>query len=190
VKELFPDGTVLRAELLRHDDDPGQLTVRVFIPATEDLAAWAEAHRERMEELRRELSLRLPSAGVLEFTSDAAGAPLISMTDDGSLAAAQLSSRQIVIKALALLRRAGPGPAPGRGGGRAAPVPASRGQLAIPLLRSPSPHFRCLLAGRGCDRQPPSGARTPGRFRSSSDGGYPARQRLHACRGQLSGSGT
>ena len=111
VKELFPDGTVLRAELLRHDDDPGQLTVRVFIPATEDLAAWAEAHRERMEELRRELSLRLPSAGVLEFTSDAAGAPLISMTDDGSLAAAQLSSRQIVIKALALLRRAGPGPA-------------------------------------------------------------------------------
>ncbi len=104
VKERFPDGAVVRAELLRHGDDPGRLTVRVFIPATEDLAAWADEHRERMEELRRELSLRLPSAKLLEFTSDAAGAPVISMPDDGSLAAEQLSSREIVIKALALLR--------------------------------------------------------------------------------------
>jgi hypothetical protein len=65
VKELFPDGAVARAELLRDGDAPGQLTVRVFVPATEDLAEWAATHRERMEELRRELSLRLPSARLL-----------------------------------------------------------------------------------------------------------------------------
>ncbi len=78
--------------------------VRVFIPATEDLAAWAAAHREPMERLRGELSLRLPSARLLEFTSDAPGAAVISMPDDGSLAAEQLTSRDIVAKALALLR--------------------------------------------------------------------------------------
>ena len=103
VKALFPDGAVQRAEL-RHGEDPGQLVVRVFIPAAEDLPAWAEVHREQMEALRRELSLRLPSAGLVEFTSDAADAPVITMPDDGSLAAEQLSSREIVIKALALLR--------------------------------------------------------------------------------------
>ena len=104
VKELFPDGAVERAELLRDGDVPGELTVRVFIPATEDLAAWAVTHRERMEELRRELSLRLPSARLLEFTSGAPDAPVISVPDDGSLAAEQLPSRDIVVKALALLR--------------------------------------------------------------------------------------
>ncbi len=95
---------MVRAELLRDSSDPGQLLVRVFIPATEDLAAWAAAHREPMEELRTELSLRLPSARLLEFTSDAPGAAVISVPDDGSLAAEQLTSRDIVAKALALLR--------------------------------------------------------------------------------------
>lgn len=94
----------MRAELLRDGDDPGQLTVRVFIPAGEDPDAWAAVHRERMEELRRELSLRLPSARLLEFTSDAPDARVVSMPDDGSLAAEQLASRDIVVKALALLR--------------------------------------------------------------------------------------
>jgi hypothetical protein len=103
VKRLFPEGTVLRAEL-RRGDGPGLLLVRVFAAETEDLAAWAEEHREPMAELRRELSLRLPSARMLEFTSDAPDAPVISMPDDGSLAAEQLSSREIVLKALALLR--------------------------------------------------------------------------------------
>jgi len=102
VKRLFPEGTVLRAEL-RRGDAPGLLLVRVFA-ATEDLAAWAAEHREPMAELRRELSLRLPSARLLEFTCDAADAPVISMPDDGSLAAEQLSSREIVVKALTLLR--------------------------------------------------------------------------------------
>jgi Peptidase family S41/N-terminal domain of Peptidase_S41 in eukaryotic IRBP len=103
VRELFPDGAAVRAELLR-GDDPSQLTVRVFVPATEDLTAWAAARQERMEELRTELSLRLPSARLLEFTSDAPDAPVISMPDDGSQAAEQLPSRDIVVKALELLR--------------------------------------------------------------------------------------
>jgi hypothetical protein len=95
---------VVRAELLRDGDAPGRLTVRVLIPATDDLAAWAAAHREQMEELRTELSLRLPSARLLEFTSGAPDAPVVSMPDDGSLAAEQLPSRDIVVRALALLR--------------------------------------------------------------------------------------
>jgi Peptidase family S41/N-terminal domain of Peptidase_S41 in eukaryotic IRBP len=103
VKERFPDDTVQRAEL-RPGDQPGQLTVRVFVPAAQDLATWADTHREQMAGLRRDLSLRLPSAKLLEFTSDAPDAPVISMPDDGSLSAEQLSGREIVIKALALLR--------------------------------------------------------------------------------------
>ena len=95
---------MLRAEL-RRGDGPGQLVVRVFVAATEDLAAWAEEHREPMAELRSELSLRLPSARLLEFTSDAPDAPVISMPDDGSLAGEQLSSQEIVVRALALLRQ-------------------------------------------------------------------------------------
>jgi hypothetical protein len=90
--------------LLRDGADPARLTVRVFVPAADDLAAWAAVHRERMQELRRELSLRLPSARLLEFTSDAPGAPVISLPDDGSLAAEQLPSRDVVVRGLALLR--------------------------------------------------------------------------------------
>ncbi len=104
VKELFPEGAVERAELLRDDASPGRLTARVIVPASEDLAEWAVAHRERMEELRRELSLRLPSARLLEFTSGAPDAPVISLPDDGSLAAEQMSGAEIVTQALSLLR--------------------------------------------------------------------------------------
>jgi hypothetical protein len=113
VKERFPAGAVVRAELLRPADDPaispGQLMVRVVVPGPGDadaLAAWADQHRPRMQELRRELSLRLPSAKLLEFTVQDAGpgtAP-ISLPDDGSLADEQLTGREIVTKALALLR--------------------------------------------------------------------------------------
>ena len=113
VKDVFPDGAVLRAALLQHGDDPaiepGQLMVRVFVAGqggAEALAAWQDVNQERMAEFRRELSLRLPSARLLEFTLDDAGrdTPAISMPDDGSLAAEQLSGREIVTKALALLR--------------------------------------------------------------------------------------
>src|ERR1035438_7078289 len=77
LKERFADG--VRAVLLRPGDDPaiepGQLMVRVFLPPPEGdyeaaLAAWQEAHQAGMDELRRELSLRLPSARRLEFTFD------------------------------------------------------------------------------------------------------------------------
>jgi Peptidase family S41/N-terminal domain of Peptidase_S41 in eukaryotic IRBP len=113
VRNHFPPGAVLRAELLRHGDDPavgpGQLMIRVLVPGpggADVLAAWAEAHREQMDELRRDVSLRLPSARLLEFALEDAdpGTEPLSLPDDGSLAAEQLSGRDIVTKALALLR--------------------------------------------------------------------------------------
>ena len=117
VKERFSESAVERAVLLEHGDDPaiepGQLMVRVFVPAPEEptdyeqaLAAWQEAHRAGMDTMRRELSLRLPSARLLEFTFDDPGEtmPRITMPDDGSLAAEQMSGREIVTTALSLLR--------------------------------------------------------------------------------------
>jgi Peptidase family S41/N-terminal domain of Peptidase_S41 in eukaryotic IRBP len=111
--ERFPGGAVLRAEVRRRDDDPaiepGQLTVRVLIPAPsaraeyeQSLAAWQDAHRTRMETLRRELSARLPEARTLEFTFDDPdpGTPRIELADDGR----PMSGRDIVTTALALLR--------------------------------------------------------------------------------------
>ena len=62
-RERFGE-TVKRAVLLRSDDEPGQLVVRVFVEAADDegLAGWQRAHQAGIEEFRRELSLRLPSA--------------------------------------------------------------------------------------------------------------------------------
>src|SRR5437762_3661856 len=105
VRERF-GGTVKRAVLVRPDDEPGQLMVRVFVEATDDegLAGWQRAHQAGIEEFRRELSLRLPSARLLEFTYDSPGgepgAARIGVPDDGSLAAEQLSGREIVTKAM------------------------------------------------------------------------------------------
>jgi Peptidase family S41/N-terminal domain of Peptidase_S41 in eukaryotic IRBP len=117
MQERFGAGAVQRAVVLEHGDDPdigpGQLMVRVFIPAPDEpadyeraLAAWQEAHRAGMEETRRELSVRLPSARLLEFTFDDPGeaTPRIALPDDGSLAAEQMSGREIVTTALSLLR--------------------------------------------------------------------------------------
>src|SRR4029077_17097566 len=107
-------GTVKRAVLLRSDDEPGQLVVRVFVEAADDegLAGWQRAHQAGIEEFRRELSLRLPSARLLEFTYDSPGdsprdepgAARIGVPDDGALGAEQLSGREIVTKAMELLR--------------------------------------------------------------------------------------
>ena len=107
--ERFGVGTVQRAVVLQYGDEPeigpGQLLVRVFIPAPgapaeyeQALAEWEQAHRAGMDNMRRELSLRLPSARVLEFTFDVPGAevPRIRMPDDGSLADEQMSGREIV----------------------------------------------------------------------------------------------
>jgi hypothetical protein len=120
LRERFLAGAVQRAVVLQHGDDPaiepGQLMVRVFIPPPDGpespqdyeqaLAAWQDAHRTGMDRLRRELSLRLPAARLLEFTFEDPGAetPRIAMPDDGSLAAEQMSGREIVTTALSLLR--------------------------------------------------------------------------------------
>jgi len=114
MQERFSAGAVQRAVLLQHGDDPaiepGQLLVRVFVEASDEpgLTAWQSAHQEGIDAIRRELSLRLPAARLLEFTIDSPGdqpgAPRISVPDDGSLAAEQLSGREIVAKALELLR--------------------------------------------------------------------------------------
>jgi hypothetical protein len=117
VKDRFTAGAVQRAVLLEHGDDPGigpgQLMVRVFVPAPDEpaeyeqaLAGWQQAHQAGMDEMRRELSLRLPAARLLEFTFDDPGpaTPRITMPDDGSLAAEQMSGREIVTTAMALLR--------------------------------------------------------------------------------------
>ncbi len=115
--ERFGPGAVQRAVVLQYGEDPaierGQLMVRVFIPAPGEpadyeqaLAEWEQAHRAGLESMRRELSLRLPSAKLLEFTFDdpGAGTPRITMADDGSLADQQMSGREIVTTALSLLR--------------------------------------------------------------------------------------
>ena len=117
MKERFGLETAERAVLLEHGDDPaieaGQLMVRVFVPAPDEpaayeqaLAEWQQAHQAGMDTMRRELSLRLPSARLLEFTFAGAGsdAPRITMADDGSVTGEQLSGREIVTTALSLLR--------------------------------------------------------------------------------------
>jgi len=110
MQERFGAGVVQRAVLLQPGDDPaiepGQLMVRVFVEASDEpgLTAWQSAHQGGIDNIRRELSLRLPAARLLEFTFDQPGAPRISVPDDGSLAAEQLSGREIVTKAMELLR--------------------------------------------------------------------------------------
>ena len=110
MQERFGAGAVQRAVLLQPGDDPavepGQLLVRVFVEASDEpgLTAWQSAHQAGIDAIRRELSLRLPAARLLEFTYDEPGAPRISVPDDGSLAAEQLSGREIVTKAMELLR--------------------------------------------------------------------------------------
>jgi hypothetical protein len=77
VRAGFGADAVTRVAVLQHGEDPAvgpdELLVRVLIPADPEagpqsaLAAWAQAHGDGMRRLRRELSLRLPAARVLEF---------------------------------------------------------------------------------------------------------------------------
>jgi Peptidase family S41/N-terminal domain of Peptidase_S41 in eukaryotic IRBP len=110
VKGHFPVGAVRRAVLLRHGDEPGigagQLLLRVFVQAPDEhgLTVWRNMHRAEVDELRRDLARRLPSARLLELTFDEPGAPRIGVPGDESLVAERLSGREIVTKALALVR--------------------------------------------------------------------------------------
>jgi N-terminal domain of Peptidase_S41 in eukaryotic IRBP len=119
VKARFLAGGVRRVAVLQHGDDPaiepGELTVRLFIETgggpddgQRSLDVWAGAHQAAMKRIRRELSLRLPPARLLEFTvdgaSDPGAAPRITMEDDPALTSAPLSGPEIVEAALALLR--------------------------------------------------------------------------------------
>jgi hypothetical protein len=129
----FPAGTVQRVALLQEEDEPDigpeELMVRVFVVLSappleavvdtesgrlttpgrgESLASWAEQHATGMRRLRRELSMRLPPARLLEFTvdddSDPGGAPRIVMAHDPDLASEPVPPREIVETAVAILR--------------------------------------------------------------------------------------
>jgi len=116
VKARWPAGVVRRVTVLQHGDDsaiePDELLVRVFVEASgasEDyqrsLDEWAQAHQTAMKQMRRELSLRLPEARLLEFAIDSPAATArITMPHDPALTDEQLSTREIVETALVLLR--------------------------------------------------------------------------------------
>jgi hypothetical protein len=70
--------------------------------APQALDEWARVHRVGMRRLRRELSLRLPEAKLLEFTVD--GESRITMPDDPDLTHAPLPPREAVEIVLSQLR--------------------------------------------------------------------------------------
>jgi hypothetical protein len=87
----------------------------VFIPADPDaesrlaLEAWAQAHAAGMRRLRRELSLRLPAARLLEFAVEDAGsgaAPRVTMPDDPALLDEPMTVADIVQAVARQLRAA------------------------------------------------------------------------------------
>ena len=120
----FLPGAVLRVAVLQHGDDPviepGELMVRVFVEtggrsadggsggAEQSLRAWADAHEPGMRKFRRELSLRLPPARLLEFTVEQPGssgpAPRITLPHDQALADEPVPGREIAEIAAALVR--------------------------------------------------------------------------------------
>jgi len=115
VKARWPAGVVRRVAVLQHGDDPAiepdGLLIRVFVEpgggSADDqrsLDEWAQANRAGMKRMRREVSLRLPEATLLEFAIDSPSAARITMPDDPALAGEQLSTREIVETALVLLR--------------------------------------------------------------------------------------
>jgi Peptidase family S41/N-terminal domain of Peptidase_S41 in eukaryotic IRBP len=109
----FPLGSVRRATLVRDADDPAlapdELLVRVLVDTSGQSSAdpqqllddWARANETGMRRLRRELSLRLPPARLLEFTveevpSDGTAVPRITMPDDPALTAEPLPAAEVV----------------------------------------------------------------------------------------------
>jgi Peptidase family S41/N-terminal domain of Peptidase_S41 in eukaryotic IRBP len=100
VTARFLAGTVQRVALLQ--PHPDELLVRVFITTQQSLDAWAQAHRAGMRRIRRELSLELPQARLLEFTVD--GDQVITMPDDPEFTHAPVPPREAVEIALSQLR--------------------------------------------------------------------------------------
>jgi hypothetical protein len=114
-KARFPAGVVGRVAVLGPGDDPEigpeELLVRIFVDTgtgeqeAGSLDAWARANEARMRRVRRELSLRLPPARLLQFTVEGAdAAPLITLPHDPALADESLPPREIVATVLELLR--------------------------------------------------------------------------------------
>jgi hypothetical protein len=133
IRSRFPAGAVQRVALLQEAADPrigpDELLVRVFVgldsgpqegvagdtesshtaaaSREESLESWAAQHETAMRRLRRELSLRLPPARLLEFTlddGDPGSAPRIVMPHDPDLADEPVPPREIVQTAMAILR--------------------------------------------------------------------------------------
>jgi hypothetical protein len=117
----FPAGSVRRATLVLDADDPalepGELLVRVFVDALGQSGAdpqqllddWARTHEVGMRRLRRELSLRLPPARLLEFTvetpaDDATPVPRITVPDDPALTTEPLPATELIDIITGLLR--------------------------------------------------------------------------------------
>jgi hypothetical protein len=117
----FPAGTVQRATLVQDADDPAlepdELLIRVFVipadPADSDpqrqLDDWARAHEVGMRRVRRELSLRLPPARLLEFTietlaDDATAVPRITLADDPALRTEPLPPAELIDVITGVLR--------------------------------------------------------------------------------------
>ena len=121
ITERFPPGTVQRATLVQDRDDPAlepdELLVRVFVipadPADSDpqrqLDDWARAHEVGMRRVRRELSLRLPPARLLEFTvdtpaGDGTAVPRMTLVDDPALRTEPLPPAELIEIVTGLLR--------------------------------------------------------------------------------------
>ena len=121
VTARFPAGSVRRATLVLDADDPAlepdELLVRVFVDAPGQPGAdpqqflddWARTHEVGMRRLRRELSLRLPTARLLEFTvetpaDDAAPVPRITVPDDPALTTEPLPATELIDIITGLLR--------------------------------------------------------------------------------------
>jgi hypothetical protein len=119
VKARFPDGAIRQVRLLPAGENPAiepdGMLVRVYVnappgestDAEQALTAWQAAHRGRMRQMRRELSLRMPENTVLQFTAaddEVADAPVITMRHDEELVAEPVSPREIVQTAMGILR--------------------------------------------------------------------------------------
>jgi hypothetical protein len=105
----FPAGTVERVALVRdHEDpalEPGELLIRVFAQSPDgSLDTWAQEHQAGIRRLRRELSLRLPPARLLEFTVPGPDAERITLADDPALASEPVPVAEAVTVMAGLLR--------------------------------------------------------------------------------------